>query len=181
MNRRELIKTISVLTGAALVGGELFLTGCRERNEQIFGKHDIAFFDEVAETIIPRTNTPGAKDAEVGKFIAVYASDCYNTIQQQTLKRGIAQLNDASLKKFKVTFIKLSAEQKIVLLTNVDKEAENHSRNNTASPHYFTLIKQLTLLGFFTSKPGATEVLRYLPLPGGYQGCIDYNGETAWS
>jgi len=48
--------------------------------------------------------------------------------------------------------------------------------------HYFTMMKQLTLLGYFTSKPGATEALRYVPVPGRYEGCIPYTkGEKAWA
>ncbi|WP_142688315.1 gluconate 2-dehydrogenase subunit 3 family protein [Chitinophaga polysaccharea] len=177
MDRRELIRTIAVLTGAAFVGGELFLSGCKETNGPLFSAGDIAFLDEVAETIIPRTNTPGAKDTAVGKFIGFYASGCYDNGQQQILKQGITQLNDASKKKFKTSFIQLSTAQKESLLTGIDEEA----RSQKASPHYFTLMKQLTLLGFFTSEAGATQVLRFLPVPGTYEGCIDYNGETAWS
>ncbi|HEY8956251.1 gluconate 2-dehydrogenase subunit 3 family protein [Chitinophaga sp.] len=177
MDRRELIKTIAVLTGAAFVGGELFLSGCKEAKEPLFSTGDIAFLDEVAETIIPRTNTPGAKDAAVGKFIGFYAAGCYDNGQQQMLKQGITHLNDASKKEFKTGFVQLSAEQKQSLLTIIDKQA----RNQHTPSHYFTLMKQLTLLGFFTSEAGATQVLRFLPVPGTYEGCIDYNGETAWS
>lgn len=177
MDRRELIRTIAVLTGAAFVGGNLFLSGCKDTRGPLFSASDIAFLDEVAETIIPRTNTPGAKDAAVGKFIGFYASGCYDNAQQQILKQGIKQLNDASKKKFNTGFVQLSPTQKESLLTVIDKEA----RSQNAPPHYFTLMKQLTLLGFFTSEAGATQVLRFLPVPGTYEGCIDYNGETAWS
>lgn len=178
MNRRELIRTISILTGAAFVGGDLFLAGCKGSSEQLFDQNDKLFFDEVAETILPGTNTPGAKDAKVGAFIALYASDCYDTAEQQILKKGIKLLNEASQKMYRAAFVKLPAEQKEALLTTIDAEAKG-IRGDTPT-HYFTLMKQLTLLGFFTSEQGTTAVLRYLPVPGGYQGCIDYNGETAW-
>ncbi|NLR58192.1 gluconate 2-dehydrogenase subunit 3 family protein [Chitinophaga polysaccharea] len=180
MDRRELIKTIAVLTGAAFVGGELFLSGCKEQKGPLFSSNDIAFLDEVAEAIIPRTDTPGAKDAEVGKFMALYAAGCYDNTQQQLLKQGITQLNTASKEKFKQAFVQLPTEQKQSLLTGID-EAAKRQHNNDDAPHYFTLMKQLTLLGFFTSKAGATQVLRYLPVPEKYEGCIPYNGETAWS
>ena len=180
MDRRELIKTIAVLTGTAFVGGELFLSGCKEQKGTLFSNEDIAFLDEVAETIIPRTDTPGAKDAEVGKFMALYAAGCYDNTQQQLLKQGIIQLNTASKEKFKQPFVQLSAEQKQLLLTGIDEVAK-HQQNKDDAPHYFTLMKQLTLLGFFTSEAGATQVLRYLPVPGKYEGCIPYYGETAWS
>ncbi|MDR0794019.1 MAG: gluconate 2-dehydrogenase subunit 3 family protein [Chitinophagaceae bacterium] len=184
MNRRELIKTISILTGATVVGGEFFLSGCKNTNKNIFDDKDIAFFDEVAETIIPKTNTPGAKDAETGKFIALYATECYTDEEMNALKKGIDLLNNASLKKYNAGFVKITASQKEELLTAIDAEAKNENgqtKQGTGIPHYFTLMKQLTLLGFFTSKQGATQVLRYVPIPGTYHGCIDYKGETAWA
>ncbi|HLG38551.1 MAG TPA: gluconate 2-dehydrogenase subunit 3 family protein, partial [Chitinophagaceae bacterium] len=99
MDRRELIKQIAILTGTTVIGGEFFLSGCKSQDKVLVGyftEKDISFFDEVAETIIPKTNTPGAKDAEVGKFMASYSTDCYNETQLNALKDGISQLNEAS-------------------------------------------------------------------------------------
>ena len=191
MNRRELIKQIAILTGTAVVGGEFFLSGCKTNDAvsvEFFTEKDISFFDEVAETILPKTNTPGAKDAEVGKFMVSYSTDCYDELQLNAIKAGIKKLNDESEKKYGNDFIKITSIQKQELLTSIDAEAKK--RNETAkeksnskfTPHYFTLMKQLTLLGFFTSKPGATQVLRYMPVPGKYEGCIEYKeGETSWA
>jgi hypothetical protein len=189
MERRELLKMIALLTGGAVIGADIFLSGCNTKSNHYFSENDIAFFDEVAETIIPKTDTPGAKDAETGKFIAVYATGCYDDTQQQILLDGIQQLNKAADKKYAAAFMKLTAQQKEELLTIVDKEAEEYNvskataaNGEQAPSHYFTLMKQLTLLGFFTSKPGATKVLRYIPVPGKYEGCIEYKkGETAWA
>lgn len=191
LNRRELIKKIALITGTALIGGEYVLTGCKNNDKPvkgIFTETDILFFDEVAETIIPKTNTPGAKEAAVGKFMALFSTDCYDTNQITTLKNGIDTLNDTAIKKYKYTFIKISADQKKQLLTEIDAEAKNELKKNSEAsanntiPHYFILMKQLVLLGFFTSKPGATQVLRYNPVPGKYEGCINYKeGETSWA
>lgn len=186
MNRRELLKTIATLTGSAVIGGEFFLSGCKNTDKaatELFTQDDILFFDEVAETILPRTNTPGAKDAEVGKFMAMYSADCYDEIQLGSLKDGIKKLNEVSEKKYRNDFIGLTASQKQELLTGIDAEAKKYNETvKDQPPHYFTLMKQMVLLGFFTSKPGATQVLRYDPVPGKYRGCIDYKeGETSWA
>ena len=184
MERRDLLKMIALLTGGTVIGADLFLSGCNTKADNYFTENDIAFFDEVAETIIPKTDTPGAKDAETGKFIAAYAMGCYDEAQQKILLDGIQQLNKAANKKYAAAFMQLTAQQKEELLTVIDKEAEayNASKAEQAPPHYFSLMKQLSLLGFFTSKPGATKVLRYIPVPGKYEGCIDYKkGETAWA
>ncbi|MDP4262757.1 MAG: gluconate 2-dehydrogenase subunit 3 family protein [Bacteroidota bacterium] len=186
MNRRELIKHIALLTGSAVVGSEFFLSGCKSNDKEpvgFFTERDISFFDEVAETILPKTNTPGAKDAEVGKFMAFYSADCYDELQLKTLKEGIKNLNDASDKKYGSDFMHVAAPQKQELLTEIDAEAKKYNgKNNGQPPHYFTLMKQLVLFGFFTSKPGVTQVLRYVPVPGKYEGCVDYKeGETSWA
>jgi Gluconate 2-dehydrogenase subunit 3 len=191
MNRRELLKQIALLTGSAVIGGEFFLSGCKSKDtasSAFFSAKDIDFFDEVAETIIPKTNTPGAKDAEVGKFMATYPIDCYDELQLKTLKEGIGKLNAAANTKYKEDFVKITAAQKQELLTEIDAEAKKYNEKNNQQdgkeqpPHYFTLMKQLVLIGFFTSKPGVTQVLRYVPVPGKYSGCIDYKeGETSWA
>ncbi len=67
INRRELIKQVALLTGAAVIGSEFFLSGCNSDRKEVsglFNENDISQFDEIAETILPRTNTPGAKDAK---------------------------------------------------------------------------------------------------------------------
>jgi hypothetical protein len=187
MQRRELLKLIAVLTGGSVVGADLFLSGCKSKTTGIFTDGDIAFFDEVAETIIPRTDTPGAKDAATGKFIALYAADCYDEVNQKILLDGISRLNEASTKKYGRDFLKINAAQKQELLTAIDHEAKEYAKVSSEGkaekpPHYFTLMKQLALLGFFTSKPGVTQALRYNPVPGKYEGCIDYKkGEAAWT
>ena len=191
MDRRELIKQIAILTGAAVAGSEFFLSGCTGTDKSaagFFSEADIIFFDEVAETIIPKTNTPGAKDAEVGKFMASYSMDCYEKYQLDILKEGIKKLDSASLKKNKMLFMDATDEERKTLLIEVDGEAKRYNEERERAkkkeppPHYFTLMKQLVLLGFFTSKPGATQVLRYEPVPGKYHGCIDYKkGETSWA
>ena len=191
MKRRELIKHIALLTGAAVAGSELFLSGCKSNDKTLVGfftEKDISFFDEVAETIIPKTNTPGAKDAEVGKFMASYATDCYSNDELQLLKEGIRDLNKKSSKMNREFFVHATAAQKQKVLEEANAEAKihneekEHSKKKAMGPHYFTLMKQMVLLGFFTSKPGATQVLRYIPVPGKYHGCIDYKeGETSWA
>jgi hypothetical protein len=191
MNRRELLKLITAATGSVVAGGEFFLSGCKSSENPSIGtftEKDISFFDEVAETIIPRTDTPGAKDAEVGRFMAMYSTDCYDEQQLKTLKDGIGKLDDASKKEYGSGFMSINPEQRNKLLTDIDAGAKKYNEENAAqqgkeqAPHYFTLMKQLVLFGFFTSKPGVTQVLRYIPVPGKYQGCIEYKkGETSWA
>ena len=160
MERRELLKLIALATGTAFIGGDLFLAGCKNApalGGATFSEEDISFLDEVAETIIPKTTTPGAKDAAVGSFMTVMVNDCYDKKDQDIFHEGIKKLDDASQKANNTSFLKATPEQRTSLLTTLDKEAKEHQKNKKKDDpnHYFTMMKQLTLFGFFTSKPGS--------------------------
>ena len=209
MERRELLKLITLVTGGALIGGELFLSGCKNESSlggETFTPEDIAFLDEAGETIIPKTTTPGAKDAAIGTFMTVMVNDCYELEDQKTFHAGIKRLNEACDKMHKVSFMEASPEQRHSLFVQLDKDAKELATQKTAfdaeqnkksdeakakgktyekkkmSNHYFTMLKQLTLLGFFTSKPGATQALRHVGVPGRYDGNMAYKkGDRAWA
>ena len=196
MDRRELLKMIAVLTGGAVVGAEAFLTGCKNPETKTglaFSESDVPYLDEIAETILPATNTPGAKDAKVGQFMTVIVNDCYDENDQKTFHDGMKQLNDAFDKKYGTSFMKGSPQQRHDFLLELDKEAKEHQKKraesmNSQNPkdktpnHYFSLMKQLTLWGYFTSREGMMKALRYNPVPGHYEGCIDYKkGEKSYA
>ena len=188
MNRREALSRVALIMGGTIVGAEFFLSGCKTGADRVHGlplaKEDIAYLDEVAETIIPTTNTPGAKEAKVGEFMNTMVSDCYDEKEQKIFLEGMNKLNQASNKKFKDEFMKLSADQRKALLIELDKEAKDYQQKKKQEepPHYFSLMKQLTLLGYFTSEVGATKALRYVAVPGRYEGCVPYKkGDKAWA
>ncbi|WP_104202319.1 gluconate 2-dehydrogenase subunit 3 family protein [Billgrantia saliphila] len=182
MNRRELLKMITVATGTALVGGNsLFAFSASDECDRGFSAEDIQRLDELAETILPRTDTPGAKDAEVGAFMSVFVSACYTPEERGLFQQGLAQLDARSRAAHDRDFLSLDDAQRRDLVVELDREARAQVEAS-GEPHYFTLMKQLTLFGFFTSEVGATEVLRYEAVPGRYDGCMPYEeGEPAWA
>jgi hypothetical protein len=200
MDRREAVRYISILMGGAVIGADAFLSGCKTKGSVTdWTKEDVAYLNEIGETILPRTATPGAKDANVGQFMTVMVNDCYVEADQKAFREGMDKLNDASEKKFNKNFMSLAPQQRHDLLVEVDREAKDYQKkvsdfdrqeadkekaeiakgNKTyakqhMAPHYFTILKQLTLLGFFTSKPGMEQAVRYIPVPGRYDGCVPY-------
>ena len=186
MERRELLKMIAALTGGAFIGGEL-LTSCKSGplvGGATFGEADTAFLDEVAETILPATKTPGAKAAKVGQFMVVMVNDTYEDKDQKIFHAGIGKLDEASKKATGKSFLEATPEQRTTLLTALDKEAKDYQKAKKPEDpsHYFTMMKQLTLFGFFTSKEGATQALRYIAVPGKYDGAYPYKkGDKAWA
>jgi hypothetical protein len=196
MDRREAVKYISILLGASVVGADAMLLGCKSDTgrPREFTPDNIAFLNEVGETILPATSTPGAKAANVGEFMKVMVNDTYEEVDQTAFFEGIQKLDAASKKKFDNDFMKISPAQRQELLIEIDKESKDYQKtkvdvfNNTEkekknkdnnykkqriAPHYFMMMKQLTLLGFFTSEAGSKSV-RYVPVPGKFEGCIDY-------
>lgn len=201
MERREAVKYISILLGGAVIGADAFLSGCKTKTGSTtdWTTEDVAYLNEIGETILPRTSTPGAKDANVGQFMTVMVNDCYVEADQKAFREGLDKLNDASDKKFGKNFMSITPQQRTELLTEIDREAKDYQKKvgefNSAenkkekdeiakgnkayvkqhmAPHYFTMMKQLTLLGFFTSEQGMTKAVRYIPVPGRYEGCVPY-------
>jgi hypothetical protein len=93
------------------------------------------------------------------------------------------KLNEASDKKFNNGFMQITPEQRKQLLIELDKEAKDYqNKTKDGPPHYFALMKQLTLLGFFTSEPGATQALNYVAVPQKFEACIPYKkGDKAYA
>ncbi len=203
MDRRELLKMIALVTGGAVIGGEVFLTGCKSPGTADVGftPANISLLDEIGETILPATSSPGAKAAEVGKFMQVYVTDCYTTRQQEAFTKGISAVDEASKKLNGKSFMESTPQQRQELLLKLDDEAREYDKKITVeeqqqrdqakremkefepSPsHYYTMMKQLTLLGFFTSEVGATKALRHVAVPGKYDGALPYKkGDRAWA
>jgi Gluconate 2-dehydrogenase subunit 3 len=176
MDRKEAVQYISLLLGGTLVGVNSFLSGCTTTDKQLFSKEDQAYLDEIAETILPETKTPGAKAARVGQFMIVMITDCYDEKEQNIFRSGMEQINDQSEAKFGKSYLKSTPQQRHELLVQIDNEQKQYmkSKKDSEPVHYFRMMKELTLLGYFTSKPGCTQAKRYLPVPGKYIGCVPY-------
>lgn len=244
MNRREAVRRVTfLLGGTTLIGGNALLAACsRDADRGVtsvgtFTADDIALLDEIADTLLPETSTPGARAAGVGPFMALMATDTYDADEQSIFREGMRTLEEASRELNGASFLEATPEQRLALLEQLDREQheymtargaaqrrralaavrdttqvadsaaaqpnagdaflpdqrqENAAASGTASaapaitadapPHYFRMMKELALLGFFTSEIGYTQVQRYEETPGRFEPCVDYTaGEAAWA
>ncbi len=187
MNRREAVSRVALILGGTVLGADFFISGCKsgpEKTKELFGQEDVSLMDEVGDTILPTTSTPGAKAAGVGKFMAVMVRDCYKPEDQKVFTDGIAKLDDACKKKNGKKFMECDPKQRTAILIDLDKEQKAYqaSKKQEEPNHYFRMMKELTMLGYFTSEVGATKALRYLPVPGKYDGNYPYKkGDKAWA
>ncbi|MGH8123885.1 MAG: gluconate 2-dehydrogenase subunit 3 family protein [Rudaea sp.] len=221
VNRREAIRRISILLGGvALVGGDRLLAAYEKAALPLAGTvgefsiADIAFLDEVAETILPQTKTPGAKAAKTGAFMALMVTDSYYPNEQNVFREGMRKVDAATRTANKVSFMVATPQQRLAVLTVLDheqkrvmdaREAVERKRkglaplpadrtkasepavsaadaNPDAPAHYFRMMKQLALLGYFTSEIGCTKAQRYIETPSRFDPCVPYApGEPAWA
>jgi hypothetical protein len=186
MDRREAVQYISLLLGGTLVGGTTYLTGCKTDTgkKTNFSADDIAYLDEIANTILPDTATPGAKAAMVGQFMTVMINDCYEEKDQKIFHDGMDKLNDVSKKTYDNSFMKINDQQRHDLLVKLDGEQKEYMKNKKKEDpsHYFRMMKELTMLGYFTSEIGCTKARRYVETPGKYDGNLSYKkGDKAFA
>ena len=235
ISRREAIRRVSVLLGGvAFVGGSRLLDAVESASQPAgvaigkFSVADIAFLDEIAETILPETKTPGAKAAKTGAFMALMVTDCYWPTQQKIFRDGMDNVDVAMKKAHKVSFMQATPAQRIAVLSVLDREQKRVTDAHDAAerqekglaplpvddtepkadpklqgdqnenlpvtgvtapgepaktaPHYFRMMKELALLGYFTSEIGYTQAQRYEETPGRFDPCIPYKpGELAWA
>lgn len=129
---------------------------------------------QVAEIIIPKTDTPGAKDVGVPGFIDLILKDCYAKADQDDFLNGLKAFDDEAKKEHGDSFADLDAEQQMAFVKKVHDAAIAAHQNTTPAPKrpFILTMKELTMLGFFTSEAGASQVLQYNPVPGSYKGCV---------
>jgi gluconate 2-dehydrogenase gamma chain len=191
MHRREALKRTALLMGGVVSAPAIMgiLKGCTARPgidwKPVFLNEDQAtVISQVSEIIIPRTDTPGAKDVGVPSFIDQMLKEVYSEEDQKRFADGLQAFNDAAKKEYGEDFAKLDDEDQTAFVKKIHDEAVRAEVDSDAEQKrpFILMMKELTMLGFFTSEPGATQVLQYVPVPGAYKGCIPLseagNGKT---
>ncbi|SFS38127.1 gluconate 2-dehydrogenase subunit 3 family protein [Sphingobacterium wenxiniae] len=208
MNRREAIQRVAMILGGSVIGANLFLEGCTRPASKdvatLFEAESTNLLGDLAEAILPKTSTPGAKEAGVGEFIPVMIRDCYDPVDQKAFLEGLSGVDERAQKEFNKKFQELSKEEQLQFVNKWDKEAQEFQKERSEKQnalyekaeksgkkreeaeqlpnHFFHMLKQLTLTGFFTSELGMTQALRFVKIPGRYDGYYPYKkGDKAFA
>jgi hypothetical protein len=207
MTRREVLQVVTALLGgAALAGGERVLAisfddaamaVAAEQGTSLFTAADVAVLDEIAETILPETSTPGAKAAKAGAFMALMATEAYDARQQQVFRTGLGQVDEACRTAHGVPFMQATPAQRLTVVEALDRQQKSamdartpeRTKRAPAAPaapdepaHYFRMMKELALLGYFTSEIGYTKAMRYRESPGRFDPCAPHApGDKSWA
>jgi hypothetical protein len=144
----------------------------------------------IAETIIPRTETPGAIDAGVPRFIELMLADWCNDQERGIFEQGLVQLDQYTRAEYGKRFDKLDQQTRLEILELLEEEASesawyqmgNIRRDFISDAPFICQVKELTAWGFFTSEEGGTQVLRYDPMPMYFDGDIPLKpDDSSWN
>lgn len=127
----------------------------------------------ITEHILPRTDTPGARDARVNEFIAVIVSEWYDAGERSRFKDGLADVDQRCQRQFGARFLEANSAEQEALLRELEAEVSAlRQAKRDASRMFWPTIKGLTLFGYFTSELVQKEVLRTRISPGRFDGCV---------
>lgn len=189
MNRRNVIKRFALLG----FGASLTYLGVKfYKVKAVADLHNLEQYkpqiDDLAELIIPRTDTPGAKDAAVGDFIILMVRDATDTMSQNNFVAGLMEIMEEAESKLGKAFNECSFEEQNSLLTKYSAADFRltpffHAvRKKLIGKSFFTVLKEYTVLGYCTSEVGATLGMSYDYIPGKYQGdLLLQTGQKAWA
>lgn len=189
INRRNAITQLSLLLGGTLSLPTVQAMNRLEKREIaipensrfLFSNEQRSLIAEVAEQIIPKTDTPGAIEAGVPAFVEMMLQDCYKEPEQQSFLAGVAQLQQQD-------FLSQNAAQKVEMLKKLeadtkeqmkayqvkqtkmgDNEDKEVMKSQLKGLPFWRLMKELTLLGYFTSEKGLNANFEYVPTPGKFE------------
>ncbi len=184
LTRREALLSLAALLGTTVVAPRLLAaTAAKSAKTPAFAAADLPLLDEIGETIIPATDIPGAKAVQIGAFLNMMITDCYDPPEQAAIKAGVAKLTADYRARFNEAFVGGKSANRTALLNELDAEQKKYTAGKKPEQpaHWFRIVKEMTVLGYFSSEIGATQALRYVEAPGRYNGAEPYKkGDRAF-
>lgn len=140
---------------------------------KLFSRAQRKLVAAIAECIIPRTDTPGAKDAGVPQWIEIIIQDCVDLKDQAGFLAGLTALDAEAVKQYSKAFVKLTYDEQIAFLTKQEKMALEEARSGKSTgPNFLLMFKELTKFTYANSERGATEAFEYILVPGRWDGSM---------
>ena len=183
MNRRESLQRIALVLGGVAIAPDLLAQAIAgpSATRQNTPEDRLHILDEMAETIIPTTDTPGAKAAKVGEFIVHAVEYCLPNDRKKRFWDDLDAAETACKRQMGKSFTSCSDTERTRFLQQL--QAQKHAKGDDPSvPMFFTALKMLVLHGYFTAEIGATLALNYDPIPGGWKPDMLIEPDTkAWT
>jgi glucoside 3-dehydrogenase (cytochrome c) hitch-hiker subunit len=194
MQRREALRLLASAAALPLISPDAF-SMFQAVHEQLpaqpalktLNPHQDATVTTIAELIIPQTNTPGARAARVNEFIDLILTEWYGEEQKTAFLSGVAELDARTRDLFGKDFVDCAEKQQVEMLRVLDDEvgaehaeqSRSRGREYPVDKNFFSMIKELTLVGYFTSQIGFEQELHGEIIPSWHAGCVPLEEEAA--
>lgn len=193
MDRREAIKQLAFLSGGALslstVAG--IMGGCTSQkgsngtfSPRTLSEGQNELVSQLSERIIPATDTPGAKAANVNEFVDLMLTEWNTEEEKKFFLEGLTHVDQLSNDQHNSNFVDLDQANQISIMETLEKEAQSNPNpvpDSDIKP-FFRMMKEYTVVGYYTSEIGATVELKSDLIPGYYDACMPYSEVgRAWS
>ena len=162
IDRREALRRTALVLAGVLAGCEARRTPAAEWRPRVLGTDRAEMVATIAEHIVPETDTPGARAVGVHRFIDAMVAESYSAEERQQFLTGLEALDDGARRAHGRAFAACTAGEQLALLGQLDRAADP----------FFRTLKELTLVGYYTSEVGATRELHHAVVPGRYDGCV---------
>lgn len=188
MQRRDVLRLLA--TGAALQLAPHKLSALvretralieNQSSPRTLSPHQFATVRTTAELIIPKTDTPGATDVKTAEFIDLMLTEWFDPSDRSRFLDGLADVDVRAQKQFAKVFVDCPSAQQSQIMTDLGSAliAESHpgrgqgftGRGARPAHNFYAMLRQLTLVAYYTSEAGATSELHFEIVPGMYQGC----------
>lgn len=169
MQRRTALKTVALSIGSAIVlPSWANAWSTKSLQNQYFSKSFLpeTLLAEIVETIIPKTDTPGAKDLEIHKFTMKMITDCYDKKAQEIFAKGLFSVDEIAKKDFSKSFVECDSKERLSVLNSMLNSGENNNKD------FVRLVKNITIQGYLNSEYVMTNLRKFQFLPGKYHGCV---------
>jgi hypothetical protein len=167
LKRRSIIQSLGLASTHVLFPSILagFVSSCQNTSNTdtifvptFFNPKELKLIGEVIDIILPATNSKSASEVKVQHFLDEVFEKCMPTAEQNLIKEGLSTLS--------IEFSSTSDKNELIKIIDQQAYSGDHQFK------YFRLIKQYTLIGFFTSQEGMTVASNFANFPGEFQGDI---------
>jgi hypothetical protein len=195
MHRRQALRLLASAATLPLLSREAFSLFQAVHDQlpaqpvlKTLNPHQNATVTTISELIIPQTDTPGAKAARVNEFIDLILTEWYDEEEKSTFLTGLGDVDAQARDLFSKDFVDCGEKQQIEILQALDDEVaaaraepevRRRRRNRPPEKIFFFMIKQLTLVGYYTSQIGFEQELHGEIIPSRHAGCVPLEEEAA--
>ncbi|PLK43060.1 gluconate 2-dehydrogenase subunit 3 family protein [Emticicia sp. TH156] len=169
MQRRAALRTFALSIGSTLVLPSWANAWSKETLHQsnlILSSSQEALLAEIVETIIPKTDTPGAKELNLNKFVTLMVADCFDANAQDTFNKGLQKVDTLAASEYSKPFIEADTKLRLAVLNKMAVS------DNETDKGFIRLVKNLTIQGYLNSEYVMTNLRVHEFIPGRYHGCV---------